>query len=98
MIKEIIKDDLEKVLTKLKARDPANHPKTVKAYLLEFERDFADKNDDSFRYAIKQFWQKELWDKTLNYFKAIITRYDDELNHQKTMEKRSLGGVPKNVT
>lgn len=98
MIKEIILDDLEKVLNKLKAVDPKNHPKTVQTYLLEFKKDFANKNDDSFRYAIKQFWQKELWDKSLVYFKAIISRYDDDLEHQRALEKRSLGGVPKNVT
>lgn len=98
MIKEIIVDDLERIVTKLKAVNPKDHPRTVQQYLSQIEKEYRYHNEDAIRYAIKQFWQKELWSKPLIYFLTIISRQHDELEHQKATEVRSLGGIPKNVT
>lgn len=95
-IKELIVDELQKVLNKLIAYNPQEHKLKVEQYLSKIDKDFGDKSDDAFRYAIKQFWEKELWNKNINYFLAIISRYEDELQHQKALERRALGGIPKN--
>lgn len=99
MIAKIVLDDLREVIKRFKIYDEKTYNKSEDYYINELKNEFAkdEVDDDAIRYAIQQFNKLELWKKSIAYFKAIVIRKNDELLEKKSFEKRSLGGVPKNV-
>lgn len=94
---ESTKDKLKAVLGKYIEVYPAQYNKQPQYYLKYLLIDVDGCRDESILSACKEFWDKELWDKPLNYFKAIVKGKEQEYLQKKIKENRQLGGIPTDV-
>lgn len=91
---ETIKDKLRKVIDKFREVDFNTYMKNSDYYLRYLVQNIEGCRDEAVQYAIKQFWDNQLWDKSLSYFQAICINREKEIIGKINKEKKSLGGIP----
>lgn len=98
-MKESTKDKLISVVNKFIEVQPEKYTKHPSYYMYYLEKDIRESElrEDAVLYACKVFFEKELWDKSLAYFKAIIIGEDQNIQMKITKERRLMGGIPKDV-
>lgn len=97
MLKETIRDKLILVINKFIETQSNKYIKHPSYYLRILEQEFEDIREDAILYACRVFWEKELWDKSLAYFKAIAISEDQNIQIKIAKERRLMGGIPKDV-
>lgn len=94
---EHLSDRLLAVINKFIEVSPEQYPKHPNYYLYSLTRDIEHVRKEAVLYACKMFWEKELWDKSLSYFRAMIINENSSITSKIEKEKRAIGGVPKDI-
>lgn len=93
---EYIKERLQNLLIQFLAHNPSKMP--LRFYIKELQKEFVSTPSEAIRAAIELWEEEELYkSKPLNYFKAIVKGKADDIRLKKEREKRSLGGLPRNI-